>query len=493
MKIAKTMKHTNLKKYFYFFFCCLLSGISLPPMIQAKTQNVEFFPHQEKVLSNGLRLLVVPNKELPRIQLNFVLNKGSVWDPPQQAGLGYITAIMLKQGTRYRNSVQLSEDFAQIGSSLGVEVTMDSISFSASTLSSHGKRLLELLGQVLLSPRMLTPSLGKKDFLREKAKILQELNTLPDNGYSFTFHLFKQELFQSSLYGQPARGWRSTVEKIQHKDILHHYSQYYLPHHFTLVASGDIEEDLLKAMEDTFKNWNPAKAKTSPPLPLKLESIPAPQKPGRHLKLIDKKGFSSASYIMIGSQAVPRRDERYLALRTMHTALGDGLFSPLMLELRQKSSLVYSVQASMSSWKEAGAFYLLGATDSHKTDQVLKKMLSVFSKKYKKGLTSKDLTRAKNKIKHYFAGIVETSEIMADNLISLQNRGVTNPYQELQSYLERLENLSSPTIKQITQEVINLNNLQILIVGDKDKMNLQKIKQMKWSSFEVLPLEKASF
>ena len=104
-----------------------------------------------------------------------------------------------------------------------------------------------------------------------------------------------------------------------------------------------------------------------------------------HLKIVDKKSSSSAAHIIIGCRALPRRDDRYLALRTMAIALGHGMFAPLMLELRQKSSLVYSAFSGASSWKESGLFYILGAMDSKNTEKVLSKMLSIFSKMHKRG------------------------------------------------------------------------------------------------------------
>ena len=170
-------------------------------------------------------------------------------------GLGQMTAVMLKQGIRFRDkvgiihdrdSVQLSSDFAQIGSALGIEVRKHYVSFSASTLSfdQNDLRLLKLMRQVLLSPRMLVSSLGKKDFLREQAKQIESLKSLPDKGFDFLFHLFQQDLFSSSLYGRPSTGVRSTIKQIQYKDVASHYFQYYRPQNFTLVISGDVKEPL---------------------------------------------------------------------------------------------------------------------------------------------------------------------------------------------------------------------------------------------------------
>ena len=134
------------------------------------------FPYEEKTLKNGLRIMMVHNKELPFLKIRFILNRGSLWDPPKKAGLGFLTAQSLKQGTRFHSYSQLSYALGQIGSELNVGVDFDSISFFASTLSKYSESLLLLMKQVFLQPRM-----DKKSFLRERYKLLQRLNTLSDN------------------------------------------------------------------------------------------------------------------------------------------------------------------------------------------------------------------------------------------------------------------------------------------------------------------------
>ena len=215
-----------------------------------------FFPYKEKILKNGLRMHLIYNNELPRIQVKLVLSRGSTWDPPNKAGLGRMTAHMLNQGTRSLNRLQLSSAFAQIGSHLKIVTGFEFISFGASTLSSYKNRLLKLMQEVLLSPRM-----DKKDFLRERNKIIQTLSSLPDQTDDFASRLFRQEVFPSSPYGRPYTGWRFTLKKIHHEDMVRHYFQHYRPDQFTLVLSGDIQASFIKRAERAFstKQWKKTK------------------------------------------------------------------------------------------------------------------------------------------------------------------------------------------------------------------------------------------
>ena len=498
-----------------FFLGISVSTVTFPSFGKTKkdeNKKQELFPYEEKTLNNGLRIMMVHNKELPRIKLHLMLNRGSLWDPPKKTGLSLLTARLLKQGTHSLSYLQLSYAFAQIGSELNVNVGFDSISFSASTLSNYGVTLLKLMKQVLLSPRM-----DKKDFSREKHKLLQALKTLPDNKNSFATRLFYEELFPSSLlYGRPQKGWQRTLKRIQHEDIVRHYFQHYRPNRFILLVSGKIQDNFIKKIKTAFQSWKKAeswKTAYSPSFPQKdgedqknkqsnkhkgnkkdKDSSKASQtsqpstKAGRRLKIIHQKGLK-LSHILLGRQGKPRRYEKDMSLRLATLALGSGMSSRLHVALREKTPLVYSVHAQRVAWKEAGAFIIKTTTANKNTTKALSKILSLFSRWHRQGITSGELKKVKNKYRRAFASGVETSEYMADNLASLYSFGFAKPYQTLESLLEEMESVSPSSIRKSLKEALPSKNLQVLLIGDKDQMDLKKLQKMKWASFEVVPLK----
>ena len=488
------LKWTSLSP-FPFLFIALLLGVSVDTMADpyaGKTKKDEnkkqfLFPYKEKVLSNGLRLMMVHNKTLPRLKLRFMLNRGSRWDPLKKAGLSLLTARSLQQGTRFHNYLQLSAAFAQIGSELKVEAGFDSISFVASTLSTHEARLLHLMKQVLISPRM-----DKKDFSREKYKLIQRAKTLPDNRISFTTRLFYETLFPSpSLYRRPEKGWQRTLKRIRHEDVVRHYFQHYHPNHFILMISGDIQEDFIKKIERSFWSWKKKKAwKTAYTPREETQTISSQGKAKRHLRIIHQKGLDT-SYLLLGSQGKSGLYEKDMNLRLATLALSSGRTSRLHVALKEKTSLVYTARAQHKTWKETGAFVMETMTASKNTAKVLSKMLSLFSKWHRKGITWQELKKAKNTYRNTFASLVETSENMADTLAFLYSLGIAKPYQKLESNLEAMERVSLSDIKKALKEALSLKDLQVFLLGDKDQMGLEKIQKMKWTSFKVIPWEEA--
>ena len=208
--------------------------------------------------------------------------------------------------------------------------------------------------------------------------------------------------------------------------------------------------------------------------------------------MIHKKGLTQ-SYIIVGAPAKPYRYKRNTAFRFVPKALGSGLSSRLYMELREKSSLVYGTHASKQTWKEAGLFTMEARTANKNTPKVVSKMLSVLSKLYRTGPYSRELKRGKNQIRNGFASLMETSDGMASALITFQSLGDPKPYDVLKSYLERVEKVSQSDVKKALKEVISLKNLHVLILTNKDEVDIEKIKKMKWASVQVIPLAEVSF
>jgi len=76
-------------------------------------------------LANGLTVMFVEQTTVPFVSANLVVRTGSDASPVDKAGLANFSVSMLNLGTATRNALQLADDTAQIGATLGVNSTMD--------------------------------------------------------------------------------------------------------------------------------------------------------------------------------------------------------------------------------------------------------------------------------------------------------------------------------------------------------------------------------
>ena len=76
-------------------------------------------PHVRDACRTGSTLILDERHELPIVAANLVLKTGSDANPLDKPGLASFTAAMLDEGTATRNALQIADDVAQLGASLG--------------------------------------------------------------------------------------------------------------------------------------------------------------------------------------------------------------------------------------------------------------------------------------------------------------------------------------------------------------------------------------
>ena len=115
-------------------------------------EPVEFPPFREQTLSNGARLVVVTQDELPFVTVNLVLRGGSVVDPDDQVGLAAFAAQLLTRGTRTHSANDIAEAIDFLGGTLDASASSDWISVSLGVLEPDLAEGLALLADVVMYP-----------------------------------------------------------------------------------------------------------------------------------------------------------------------------------------------------------------------------------------------------------------------------------------------------------------------------------------------------
>ncbi|HYG80499.1 MAG TPA: insulinase family protein, partial [Pyrinomonadaceae bacterium] len=103
-------------------------------------------------LNNGLTVLLVEKNNLPMVSAGLAVLSGSEANPVDKPGLASFTADMLDEGTNRRSTLQLAEDAAQIGATLGTSSYSDASVLNISALKKNADAAFELMADVALQP-----------------------------------------------------------------------------------------------------------------------------------------------------------------------------------------------------------------------------------------------------------------------------------------------------------------------------------------------------
>lgn len=265
-------------------------------------------PYTEVTLANGLRVVLVEDRELPSFSMGLILTDGAAAEDPNFKGVASMTARLLSRGTGNKSAIGLSEELGLLGTSFEAMVDHDATFFSASTLSSRQNELISLFSEILTKP-----AFDPAEIKKVKQMTLAQLDSRVDSAQGFASELFESYLYGAHPYGAQTSGKLSSVKEIGRKEILQQYLKFYRPNRAILTLVGRYSPDVVHVLEEALKDW---KSRADDGAASAEIPILKNDKPG--LRLVVKDDLNQAQ-IRIGHPGVPRNDPDYLKLRVLST------------------------------------------------------------------------------------------------------------------------------------------------------------------------------
>ena len=170
------------------------------PLSQASHAKTTLPPIKRAELPNGLKVLMLPNRANPFVEVQFVAKVGSALDPAGKEGLANFTATMLTNGTPSRSEEIIAETIEAIGAHLGAGASYDSFELAGSVVTldkAHLDTFLDVFADVLRNASFPDSSLEKTRALRVAA-----LKRLADRHSALADRAFRMFLYRDAPRGR---------------------------------------------------------------------------------------------------------------------------------------------------------------------------------------------------------------------------------------------------------------------------------------------------
>src|ERR1700724_3466984 len=114
--------------------------LKYPPLPQVKVPEPTSF-----TLSNGMRIFLLEDHELPLVRGLALVHTGNLFDPPDKKGLSELTASIFRSGgIKSKTGDQIDEELENIAASVESSMEETSASLSFSALKETSDRVLEI-------------------------------------------------------------------------------------------------------------------------------------------------------------------------------------------------------------------------------------------------------------------------------------------------------------------------------------------------------------
>jgi zinc protease len=429
---------------------------STPPPIGKPAAAVTMPQVTERVLANGLTVLVSEYHSLPIMRFHLLVPGGAAYDPVGKEGVAEITAALLDQGTTRRSAEELAREVEFLGGDLGADAGTDFSTVAGEFLSKDLDAGLDLFSDVALHPAFRPDELR-----RTQGLTLAGIIAARDNTGAVADLCYARYLYGTHPYGHASQGTEASVKRISRDDVQAFYSRHYVPDHAILVIIGDASaNDLLAKAERAFGGWKRGGTTLTPP-------APPTRVTGRHILVVDKPD-ATQTQIRMGNTAIARTDPTYVQAGVTSNILGGGFGSRLIDELRVKRSLTYGAFSGFAARKAPGDFRVGTFTKVETTGQALQVTLDVLTKFGAEGATDEELARAKSLLTGQFPKQLETPGAVAGKLAELAGFGL--PRADLEAYPKRVNATTRADVQQLASRWVPTTDGVIVVVGPADKI-----------------------
>ncbi len=422
--------------------------LKYPPLREVKVPDVT-----QHVLSNGMRVFLLENHELPVVSGFALVRTGNLFDPKEKIGLADITGTVMRSGgAKGKNADQLNEQLENIAASVESSIGETSGRVGFNSLKENTDEVLAVFKDVLTAPDF---SSDKLDLAKTQEKsAISRRNDSP--------HAISGREFNNILYGRTTPfGWRqeyATIDAIQREDVVAFHKRYFFPKNIMLAVYGDFSVDDMKAkLEKLFADWT-VEQPAVPPFP-KVDPTPRPG-----LNLASKDDVNQTSFL-IGHLAGTLRDKDYPALEVMGSVLGGSPFtSRLGSAIRVQRGYAYQIGAAWSAnYNHPGIFRIVGGTKSENTVAAIQTIQEEVKKFIEQEPTPAELKSAKDKILNAFVFNFDSPSKTLSRLVTYEYNGY--PQDFIFQYQKAVENVTPADVQRVARQYLKPENFTYVLVG----------------------------
>lgn len=421
-------------------------------------------PFKKITFKNGLRVLLVPQKESLAASVVILVAAGSEYENEPMNGISHFLEHMTFKGTTRRpRAGAIAEELAGLGAQSNAFTGQEYTGYWAKAEARKLPQILDIVSDLYLNP-LFNPA----EIEKERGVIVEEINMYDDMPKAKV-----QEDLAALMYGNQPAGWsvagkKENVRKLMKGDFLKYRAARYVPAGTLVVVAGKFEEKaVLKKIQREFGGLARASA------PAKIETKERQAAPAAFARF--KK--SEQSHVIFGFRAFSLFDRRRYALEVLADILGGGMSSRLFKRVREELGAAYYVGAGTELFLDHGSLGISAGIDHGKIEMVTKAILEECRKMRDAIVPKVEFERAKE---HMIGNMVlglETSDELASFYggQEIMTKKIIPP----KTVIARIKAVTPAAVRAVAQTVFRNSRLNFAVVGPyRDGKRFKKILKL---------------
>lgn len=411
-------------------------------------------------LPNGLKVLVVEDHKLPRVSYSLSIDNAPYAEGDKK-GVSDLTSSLIGNGSTKTPKDVFNEEI----DFLGANINFYASGASASGLSKHATRILELMAE-----GAIMPNFTQEEFDKEKDKLIEGLKT-QEKSVSAVASRVEDVL----AYGKnhPAGEYLSeeTIKNVSLSDVKQNYRTYFVPQNAYLVIIGDVKtKDIKKSVEKLFGSWVKATA------PNQTYSNPTNVQ-YTQINFVDMPNAVQSEVILMNTVSLKMSDPDFFPVILANQVFGGDFNSYLNMNLREAHGWTYGASSYVGADKYTNSKFVASTQVRNSvTDSAVVEAL----KELKRIRTEKVSDEMLNNVKAGYIGRfvmqVEKPATVARYAVNSLTQGLPADFYE--NYIKSINAVTADDVMRVANKYMLQDNLRILIVSKGSEVipALEKLK-----------------
>jgi len=469
---------------------------------QEQSLNIDV---KERILANGLKVLVVERHEVPEVACRLFYNVGSANEVPGITGLSHLCEHMMFKGTKVIGTKDPEKD-AEYNTKINELVLVirelkkdegknaDNLKKFQSELEevrAAQKEIMikdqiwqiymqngatgmnaftgnDLTGYVVDVPSnkielffwMESDRMANavfREFYSELDVVKEERRLRENSPTGFFYETFNAVMYDAHPYMWPVVGWMVDLDNMTLEKARKYHATYYVPNNAVLVLVGDVSAK--KAFEMAEKYFGPIPRGCEPPPVVTAEP---PQRYEKRIRaVIDTQPFVTIEY------HVPEVGHPDIYALQVLDGVISGNSGRLYKEIVREQEIATSCRCGLRPSKFPGSFSFRGTPKGRHTPEEIEEAIYGIIESIKSDpIPDRDIKRAKKQIRARYIRMLTSNGYLSYMLATV---AVMRDWREMLEAPAKLEKVSAKEIVEVAKKYLTPENRTVGIVTQPDK------------------------
>lgn len=342
---------------------------------------------REFALGNGLRLLLLVDRQAPTVSYFTWFKVGSRHEKPGKTGLAHLFEHLMFNETEGLKAGQFDRKLEESGAETNAATWLDWTYYYESLPKDRFG-----LAVTLESERMARLVLREPQVTSEIEVVANERRyRVDDDVEGAANELLYKTAFDKHPYHWPTIGWMEDIKAFTPEDCRAFYAAYYAPNNATLVVVGDVnEKDVLAKI---------AKAYGKIPASELPEEDTFPDPPQTEPRAVELARPTATTKLVMGYRGPALGDPDHTALSVLNEVLFGGRASRLYDRLVVRDEVATDLRGWVSTFRDPGLYEVfLTARAPHGRDELLRAFDEEIERVKDELVTVDEIERAKARL-----------------------------------------------------------------------------------------------